>query len=326
MSDTDGASNGKGVTELPECFVIMPISDPDSYASGHFRRVFEDLFVPACERAGYRAVRADQVRQTNLIHLDILQRILDSPMALCDLSGRNPNVFLELGLRQAFDRPVVLVQEFGAPQIFDIAPLRITPYRSELIYRDVLEDQDKLAAAMVATRDAVGNATNVNSIVRLLGLSHAASLPAAGDGDQTLTLLNVVMNELGNIKSELAALRRGSSNRERLYTSRLPLVERVVDDVLRVESRLGLIIFVRRYGLVKGMSLMYSVPEDMVRSAASESTSAEVFLWKVAKASEDPDGVLKDIKAVEKDKEAMKELETAIVQYQLFGESTDGKS
>ena len=65
----------------------------------------------ASDTAGFKSVRADEVRQTNLIHLDVLQKLIESPMAICDLSSRNPNVLFELGLRQAFDKPVVLVQE-----------------------------------------------------------------------------------------------------------------------------------------------------------------------------------------------------------------------
>ena len=41
-------------------------------------------------------------------------------------------------LRQAFDKPTVLVQEVGTEKIFDIAPLRYTEYRRELKYREVL--------------------------------------------------------------------------------------------------------------------------------------------------------------------------------------------
>jgi len=82
-------------SDAPECFVAMPISDPDGYEPGHFLRVYEQVFRPACERAGVRAVRADDVRETNLIHLDVLRRLVDSPVVLCDLSGRNPNVLFE---------------------------------------------------------------------------------------------------------------------------------------------------------------------------------------------------------------------------------------
>ncbi len=34
-------------TDMLECFIIMPIADPDGYAKGHFHRVYRDIFVPA---------------------------------------------------------------------------------------------------------------------------------------------------------------------------------------------------------------------------------------------------------------------------------------
>jgi len=200
-------SNGKesGAPDKAECFVIMPISDPDGYIAGHFKRVFEDLFIPACDRAGYHAIRADQVRQTNLIHLDVLQKIINSPMAICDLSSRNPNVLFELGLRQAFDKPVVLVQEAGTPQIFDINPLRYTEYRKEMLYRQVMEDQENLTAAITATREAIKDSKSINSIVKLLSLTQPASLTTISETDKESALLQVIMTELSNLRREVKA-------------------------------------------------------------------------------------------------------------------------
>src|SRR5215204_1196777 len=107
--------------------------------------------------------------------------------------------FSQLGLRQAFDKPVVLVQESGSEPIFDITPLRITAYRREMLCREVLEDQEE-AAAVIATREAALDAKSVNSIVRLLGLTHSASLPAVAEGDEVEALLTVIMSEIGNVK------------------------------------------------------------------------------------------------------------------------------
>lgn len=200
-------SNDGKPTEKSECFVIMPISDPAGYEVGHFQRVYEDLFVPACEAAGYRAVRADQIKQTNLIHLDVLQKIIDSPMSLCDLSSRNPNVLFELGIRQAFDKPVVLVQEIGTEPIFDINPLRYTNYHKEMLYRQVIEDQQKITDALNATREDIGNTKSVNSIVKLLSLTQPASLVSIPEGDRNTELLQVIMSEIGNLRSELKTSR-----------------------------------------------------------------------------------------------------------------------
>lgn len=35
------------------CFVIMPISDPEDYEEGHFKRVYDDIFATAIREAGY---------------------------------------------------------------------------------------------------------------------------------------------------------------------------------------------------------------------------------------------------------------------------------
>lgn len=184
-----------------DCFVIMPIADHDGYDKGHFTKVYEDIFKPACASAGFTAVRADEVKQTNLIHLDILQKLIESPMAICDLSSRNPNVLFELGLRQAFDKPTVLVQEAGTPKIFDIAPLRYTEYRRELRYREVLEDQSMISDAIKATKVATDQGEGVNSIVSILSLSKPASLKEVSNNDSA-GLLQLVRAEMSEMRSD----------------------------------------------------------------------------------------------------------------------------
>lgn len=203
------------------CFVIMPISDPDGYETGHFQHVYDDLISPACDNAGYNAVRANDVLQTNLIHLDVLKRLLETPMAICDLSTRNPNVLFELGLRQAFDKPVVLVQEKDTPQIFDIAPLRYTEYRKERVYHEVLEDQKAIAEALKATADAANAPDGLNSIVNLLSLTAPAALKEFRR-EEGSPMMQVVMAEIGALRNEF----------------RVSLRERVADEA--VDPREGI--------------------------------------------------------------------------------------
>lgn len=184
-----------------DCFVIMPISDPEGYDKGHFDRVYEDIFKPACVNSGFEPVRADAVKQTNLIHLDILQKLIDSPVAICDLSSRNPNVLFELGLRQAFDKPTVLVQENGTPQIFDIAPLRYYEYRRSLRYREVLEDQVKITEMIKETYEASKSGDGVNSIVRILSITQPAKLMETA-GTESSGMLQLVREEINALRYE----------------------------------------------------------------------------------------------------------------------------
>src|SRR4028119_1480247 len=180
----------------------MPISDPEGYPDGHFRRVYEDIFKPAIIKAGYEPKRADDVLETNLIQLDLLRRLLEAPMALCDLSSRNPNVLFELGIRQAFDKPVALVQEEDTPRIFDIAPLRATTYRRNRIYHEVLLDQTAISETITATRKASRDSRNVNSLVRLLGLSEPATIKEVKDAERDPGI-QLVRAELAELRREL---------------------------------------------------------------------------------------------------------------------------
>jgi hypothetical protein len=146
MTDTSpdaktDANPGPKTGSLPDCFVLMPFTDPPGYDAGHFEGVYGDIFAPACKKAGFTPRRADSNLHTSLIHLDILNMILDAPMALCDLTAHNPNVIFELGMRQAFDRPVVLVQEVGTKRLFDINGLRTHNYRKARLYGEVRKDQ-----------------------------------------------------------------------------------------------------------------------------------------------------------------------------------------
>lgn len=187
------------VQENNDCFIIMPIADHADYKQGHFKRVYEDIFKPACISAGYRPVRADDTKQANLIQLDILQKLLESPMAICDLSTRNPNVLFELGLRQAFDKPTILVQEEGTPRIFDINLFRYVEYRNGLDYRDVLVDQKSIEDALVETKQAVADGKSVNSIIKLLSITNPASLQDASNfGDKEY--FQILMSEIRGVK------------------------------------------------------------------------------------------------------------------------------
>ena len=156
--------------EKEKCFVIMPISDPEGYKKGHFRYVYEDILIPAIEGAGFEAKRADDDGSSSMIQVNIIRDIIEAPMAVCDLSTRNPNVLFELGIRQAFDLPVVLVQEQGTQRIFDINTINTIDYRKELRYREVMEDRKKIQDAISATRN---NEKGINSIIRLLEIGKA---------------------------------------------------------------------------------------------------------------------------------------------------------
>lgn len=237
---TKPSVNTENAKNQSECFVIMPVDEPDGYTKSHFRHVFDDIVSPACQKAGFVAIRADQVKQSNLIHLDILQKILGAPMAVCDLSSRNPNVLFELALRQAFDKPVALIQEVGTPSIFDIAPLRYTEYRKERIYHEVLEDQHAISETIKETFESHNKGKGINSIVKLLSLSQPAKFLDRDTISESESIQQLILAELASLRDELRMSRRESEANVRRFviSDNRAKIEELVDRIRMIEMRL----------------------------------------------------------------------------------------
>ena len=157
------------------CFVIMPISDADNYENGHFTRVYEHLIKPACEQAGFEPIRADDTTKANIIMVDILQKILDCDMAICDLSSRNPNVFYELGFRQAFNKKTVLIKDSKTDMPFDTSAIRTITYNDNLRIDEVKETIPKIAESLNSTFTSSDDSGY--SLLKLLSIQKPATIP-----------------------------------------------------------------------------------------------------------------------------------------------------
>ena len=173
-----------------KCFVIMPIADMPGYESNHFARVYKHLIKPALAARGFEVERADDTQESDYIVIGIVQKIIESDIVLCDLSGRNPNVLYELGIRHAFDKPVVLIKDKITDTIFDIQGLRYFEYDSSLRIDSVEHDISKIANAVDETFSQSGN--SVNSIVALAQVQ-APKIPAKTEiSTETQVILNAV--------------------------------------------------------------------------------------------------------------------------------------
>lgn len=203
----------------------MPFSDTDGYEAGHFSRVYEHLIRPACVEAGLEPVRGDEVKGTNYIAIDILQRILKSDLVVCDLSGKNANVMYELGVRQAFDLPVVLLKDRRTERVFDIQGLRTLEYTDSLRIDSVETDRKALANTISATLDLKTH--EVNSLVRLLGIQKAS----LGKPTEVSSETALVLASLKDISTRLALVEEASA-RVRVPTTgllRMPPQKRKVE-------------------------------------------------------------------------------------------------
>lgn len=184
-----------------DCFIIMPFSDQPGYEPGHFTHVYEDIIVPACVKASVKCFRGDTTNEPNIIHVDIVKNLIVSPLCICDMSSRNPNVMFELGLRQAFRLPTVLIADDITPQIFDVAPIRCMGYNHELKYRDVRNDQERLCKVIRETITA--KKPIPNSILDMMGVDSAIPPKISNDKNSILKVLQVIQSRIDMLDRNL---------------------------------------------------------------------------------------------------------------------------
>ncbi len=139
----------------PLCFVLMPFGRKADAAGRvtNFDAVYQKLIAPAVAAAGLEPIRADEEKIGGTIHKPMFERLMLCHYAVADITGANPNVFYELGIRHAL-RPsstVILFAE-GTVIPFDIALVRGIPYRTDAAG----EPSDPQAAIEIVTRQVRG--------------------------------------------------------------------------------------------------------------------------------------------------------------------------
>ncbi len=136
--------------DQPVCGLVMPISEIDGCPDSHWREV-RGLLEEAARDAGFDPQLVSESREVKVIHTNIVQNLYDAPMVLVDVSGANPNVYLELGLRLAFDKPVVIVRDDKTKFRFDISPIEHLPYPRDLRIGEMREFIANLSEKLIAT-------------------------------------------------------------------------------------------------------------------------------------------------------------------------------
>lgn len=203
----------------------MPISDQQNYPTKHFTRVYNHIIKPACELADFEPIRADDVLNTNHIALDVIKKVIESDMAICDLSSQNPNVLYELGIRQAFNKPVVLIKDYRTKRIFDIQGLRDLEYDENLRIDNVQESIDNLTEIIKTTyRD---KDSQINSLIKLLSINPAEISDTTNISIET----ELILENLNNINQRLNLIENNTNEQPKFYP-KPPKVEKPLFDEL----------------------------------------------------------------------------------------------
>lgn len=107
--------------DWPEVFVLMPFADT-------LRPVYEDHIKEVVADLGLRIDRADNFLGAGSIMTDVWSAIHAARIVVADCTGRNPNVFYEIGLAHAIGKRPILIAQSPDDIPFDIQHLRTIHY------------------------------------------------------------------------------------------------------------------------------------------------------------------------------------------------------
>lgn len=141
-----------------KCFVMMPSGNHGEYEKGEQESnyIFNGIICPAVREAlgnETKIVREADERSSGAITTKIVKQIAEFDVAIVDITGQNPNVFLELGMRYALRRSTTIpLRQAGTPIPFDIASFRCITYKA--VFEGVEQARADIKKALVeATGD-----------------------------------------------------------------------------------------------------------------------------------------------------------------------------
>jgi len=120
------------------CFVLMPFDNK-------FDSIYENIIKKIVENDEFElnCIRADEIFGTGTIIKDIWDYIKKARILVAELTGKNPNVFYELGLAHAMSKDVILITQNIDDVPFDLQHYRCLVYEDSISGAQTLEEKLK---------------------------------------------------------------------------------------------------------------------------------------------------------------------------------------
>jgi hypothetical protein len=181
------------------CGIVMPISSIDGCDENHWANVRE-ILSDAIIEAGFHANLVSVADEAGVIQKRIIQNLYENPVVVCDVSGKNPNVMLELGIRLGFDKPVIIVKDDQTSYSFDTSPIEHIGYPRDLRYQSIVEFKRILSAKIKAT------ALSASKKSHSTFLSHFGTFKVASINTEEVSADKFILSQLQDLKDDLRIL------------------------------------------------------------------------------------------------------------------------
>ena len=179
----------------------MPISSLDGCSEQHWAEVRE-ILEDAIRNAELEPNLVSNAEDVGIIQKRIIKNLYSNPLVVCDVSGKNPNVMFELGMRLAFDKPTIIVKDDKTSYSFDTSPIEHLEYPRDLRFTQIVEFKDSLKQKAAATLKKSETDRNYTTFLKNFGTFTVAKLDTAEVSKE-----DFILDELGEIRRQLGYMR-----------------------------------------------------------------------------------------------------------------------
>lgn len=181
------------------CGIIMPISAFEGCSEAHWGEV-QEILTDAIEAAKFSANIVSSADEIGIIHKRIIQNLYSNPVVVCDVSGKNPNVMFELGIRLAFDKPTIIVKDDKTSYTFDTSPIEHLEYPRDLRFSKIVEFKEELTEKIKATYKKAQTDKNYTTFLKHFGAFKVAEIET-----QTIPKGDFIIEELKALRHLIVA-------------------------------------------------------------------------------------------------------------------------
>jgi hypothetical protein len=119
--------------EQTDVFVLMPFTRD-------LQAVYDKCLVPTVQSVDLSIARADDLYTSEALMMDIWSAIYASSLLIADCTGRNPNVFYELGIAHTVGVPAMMISQVEDDIPSDLRHLRYYVYKPSRAGLDSLSE------------------------------------------------------------------------------------------------------------------------------------------------------------------------------------------
>lgn len=193
------------ISDIAECGIIMPIAEIGQCNEQHWQEVLS-IISETISNAGLKAVPV-WLGENDIIQGKIISNLYSKPIAICDVSCKNPNVMFELGMRLAFDKPTIVIKDDLTDYSFDTSPIEHLLYPRNLRYSAIVKFkkdlEEKIKKLYESTRDGKEHETFLKNFAQIV--------PSQLDKKE-VSNTDLIMEEIQGVKRSINIMLKNNRN------------------------------------------------------------------------------------------------------------------